>query len=356
MSIILIVDDDATSLKLAKGILDQEYRIATVNSGAMVFKYLEKNRPDLILLDINMPEMDGFEVMERLQSSPEYSNIPVVFLTANQDPQSEAKCLESGAIDFVGKPFVPVILQSRVRRVIELYGYRNQLEGMVAQQAEVIYSRTERIAKIQDSVIIGMANLIELRDNNTGRHVKNTQTYVEMTIRALKRKGHYSDILTEEYINSTIRAAPLHDVGKIKISDTILNKPARLTPEEFEIIKMHTLYGAEIVDELLGNVEEPEYLDIAHDIALHHHERWDGTGYPSQLAGENIPLCARIMAIADVFDALYEDRVYKAGIRPLSASLAIIEDGRGLQFDPIICDTFLELTDELRVYVGEGSY
>ncbi|MBQ9068963.1 MAG: response regulator [Eggerthellaceae bacterium] len=353
MNIILIVDDDTTSLKLAKGILDQDYRVATVNSGEMVFKYLEKNRPDLILLDLNMPGMDGVEVMEKLQDNPDYSNIPVIFLTANQDPQSEAKCLESGAIDFVGKPFVPVILQNRVRRVVELFGYRNQLESMVASQAEEIISRSQRISRMQDAVIIGMANLIELRDNNTGRHVKNTQTYVEMIITALKRKGMYPDILTDDYVSNTIRAAPLHDVGKIKISDSILNKPARLTEEEFETIKLHTLYGAEIVDDLLGEVEDPEYLDIAHDIALHHHERWDGTGYPSQLSGDSIPLCARIMSIADVFDALYEDRVYKKGIRPLSASLAIIEDGRGLQFDPVITDVFLEMADELREYVGE---
>ena len=353
MNIILIVDDDTTSLKLAKSILDQEYRVATVNSGEMVFKYLAKNRPDLILLDLNMPGMDGFEVMEKLKANPDYEGIPVIFLTATQDPQTEAKCLESGAIDFVVKPFVPVILQNRVRRAVELFGYRNQLESMVQQQAEEIINRSQRISKMQDAVIIGMANLIELRDNNTGRHVKNTQTYVEMIIKALKRKGQYSDILTDDYITNTIRAAPLHDVGKIKISDSILNKPARLTEEEFETIKLHTLYGAEIVDELLGNVEEPEYLDIAHDIALHHHERWDGTGYPSQLSGENIPLCARIMAVADVFDALYEDRVYKQGIRPLSASLAIIEDERGLQFDPVITDAFLELRGELAKYVGE---
>ncbi len=353
MNIILIVDDDTTSLKLAKGILDQDYRVATVNSGAMVFKYLEKNRPDLILLDLNMPEMDGFEVLEKLKSNPEYESIPVIFLTASQDPASEARCLEAGAIDFVGKPFVPVVLLNRVRRVVELFGYRNQLEEMVASQAEVIIARSKRIQKIQDAVIVGMANLIELRDSNTGRHVKNTQTYVEMIIKALKRKGLYPDILTDDYISNTIRAAPLHDVGKIKISDSILNKPASLTEAEFETIKMHTIYGAEIVDDLLGEVEDPEYLDIAHDIALHHHERWDGTGYPSQLVGESIPLCARIMSIADVFDALYEDRVYKKGIRPLTASLAIIEDGRGLQFDPVITDAFLEMLHELREYVGE---
>ena len=353
MSIILIVDDDTTSLRLAKGILDQEYRVATVNSGAMVFKYLQSNMPDLILLDINMPDMNGFEVIERLRSMPEYEHIPVVFLTADQDPQSEARCLELGAIDFVGKPFVPAVLQSRVRRVLELYGYRSQLETMVANQAEVILARTERITRIQDSVIIGMANLIELRDNNTGRHVKNTQYYVQMICEALVEKDLYSTTLTDDYVNNTVRAAPLHDVGKIRISDTILNKPGRLTEEEFEIIKTHTILGAEIVDDLLGDVEEPGYLSVAHDIALSHHERWDGTGYPNQLPGEQIPLCARIMSIADVFDALYEDRVYKQGIRPIGKALAIIEDGRGLQFDPVVTDVFLGLEPKLREYLND---
>lgn len=353
MNIILIVDDDTTSLRLAKGILDQEYRIATVNSGAMVFKYLENNTPDLILLDINMPEMDGFEVMEGLRANPDYVNIPVVFLTADQDPQSEARCLESGAIDYVGKPFVPAVLQSRVRRVIELFGYRNQLESMVASQAEVIISRTERINKMQDSIIVGMANLIELRDSNTGRHVKNTQAYVEMICNELRRRHEYDETLTDEYVANTVRAAPLHDVGKIRISDTILNKPDRLTEEEFEIIKTHAQLGAEIIDDLLSDVEEPEYLAVAHDIALCHHERWDGTGYPSQMKADDIPLCARIMSIADVFDALYEDRVYKAGIRPLEKVLQIIDEGSGTQFDPAVVDAFLGLEPQLREYLGE---
>ena len=353
MNIILIVDDDTTSLKLAKGILDNDYRVATVNSGAMVFKYLQNNTPDLILLDINMPEMDGFEVLDQLRVKPEWASIPVIFLTADQDPQSEARCLESGAIDFVGKPFVPVILQNRVRRVMELYSYRHQLESMVANQSEVILNRTERIANMQNSIILGMANLIELRDNNTGRHVKNTQVYVEMLCNALKERNLYSDVLTDEYITDTVRAAPLHDVGKIKISDTILNKPGPLTNEEFKIIQDHTRYGAEIVKDLLGDVEEPAYLEVARDIALRHHERWDGTGYPDGIAGDSIPLCARIMSLADVFDALYEDRVYKAGIRPMKACLDIIEDARGLQFDPVVTDVFLELEPALREYLGE---
>lgn len=353
MSIILIVDDDMTSLKLAKGILDEEYRVATVNSGAMVFKYLEHNTPNLIMLDINMPEMDGFQVLERLRANPAYASIPVMFLTASQDAQSEAKCLESGAIDFVAKPFIPVVLQNRVRRILELFDYRQQLESMVANQSQVIINRTERITQMQNSIIIGMANLIELRDNNTGKHVKNTQTYVEMICNKLKEQGLFSDILTDEYISNTVRAAPLHDVGKIKISDTILNKPGPLTDEEFRIIQDHTRYGAEIVNDLLAEVEDSEYLAVAHDIALYHHERWDGTGYPEGLSRDSIPLCARIMALADVFDALYEDRVYKVGIRPVKAAMSIIEDARGLQFDPVIADIFINMAPQLRDYLGE---
>lgn len=353
MNIILIVDDDTTSLKLAKGILDDEYRVATVNSGAMVFKYLANNTPDLILLDINMPDMDGFEVLGRLKEKNKWASIPVIFLTANQDPQSEARCLEAGAIDYVGKPFVPVVLLNRVRRIMELYGYRHQLESILANQSQVILNRTERIARMQNSIILGMANLIELRDNNTGRHVKNTQVYVEMICTALRERNLFTTTLTDDYVNNTVRAAPLHDIGKIKISDTILNKPGPLTDEEFKIIQDHTRYGADIVDDLLGDVEEPGYLEVARDIALRHHERWDGTGYPDRISGENIPLCARIMSLADVFDALYEDRVYKAGIRPMRACLDIIEDARGLQFDPVITDVFLELEPQLKEYLGE---
>ena len=351
--IILVVDDDMTSLKLAKNILEKEYRVATVNAGTLVFKYLMKNTPDLILLDLNMPDMDGFEVMEQIRVHPIYSNIPVIFLTANQDPQSEAKCLETGAIDFVAKPFVPLVLKSRVRRTIELYGYRSQLESMVTQQAHVIGASNERIASIQNAVIIGMANLIESRDMSTGKHVRNTQHYVEMICNALHEQGLYRDILTEEYRNNTIKAAPLHDVGKIKISDMILKKPGRLTEEEFRMMQKHAAYGAEIIDDILGDVEDEEYIRVARAIALSHHERWDGRGYPSGMKGEEIPLCARIMAIADVFDALYEERVYKKAIRPLAKTMAMIEAERGCQFDPVITDVFMGLADELRIYVGE---
>ena len=351
--IVLVVDDDSTSLKLAQRILEPDYRVATVNKGELVFSYLKHNTPDLILLDLNMPEIDGFEVMRRLQSNEKYVEIPVMFLTANQDSDIEAKCLESGAIDFVNKPFVPLVLKGRVKRIMELYSYRKELEKIVSEQTETIIQQTERIAHIQNAVIVGMANLIEERDDSTGTHVRNTQHYVEMLCLELKKRGMFDEQLTENYISQTIRATPLHDIGKIKIPDAILKKPGKLTTEEFEVIKDHARYGAEIIDDILGGVEEPDYLEVGRQIALYHHERWDGTGYPTQLKGEDIPLCARIMSIADVFDALYEERVYKKEIRPVSACLKIIEEGRGTQFDPKLVDVFISMADELSEYVGE---
>ena len=341
--IILIVDDDATSLKLATGILEDDYRVAAAISGEMAFKYLANNRPDLILLDLNMPDVDGFEVMKGLQGDPELSKIPVMFLSASQTPQIEAKCFESGAVDYVSKPYVPLVLKSRVRRILELYNYRNDLESMVVEQ-------TNQIGDIQDAVIIGMANLIEERDTSTGFHVKNTQTYVRLLAEALIEQGLYSDLMTEDYKEKLVKAAPLHDVGKIKITDLILQKPGRLSEEEYKVIQNHTRYGADIIEEILGGIEATDYLEIARDVALYHHERWDGNGYPEGLSAEEIPLCARIMAIADVFDALCEDRVYHRGIRSVDTVLSIIEESGGTQFDPTLVEVFLGLKDKLKAY------
>lgn len=349
--IVLVVDDDVTSLKLASGILEKEHRVASAISGAAAFRYLEKNTPHLILLDLNMPDMDGFEVMEQLKAHPEYRKIPVIFLSALQTPQSETKCLNAGAVDYVSKPYVPQVLLSRVQRTIELYEYRNKLENKVAEQALDIRHHSEQIMDIQNAVILGMANLIEERDGSTGHHVKNTQHYVKMLSQALLQRKMFPNILTEEYVSLLVKAAPLHDVGKIKITDLILQKPGKLSTEEFQIMKSHTRYGADIIEDILGDVEGEKYLGIARDVALYHHERWDGHGYPEGLRGNEIPLCARIMAIADVYDALSEDRVYHRGIKSIDTVLSIIEESGGTQFDPSITKVFLELKDQLEAHL-----
>lgn len=338
--IILVVDDDSSNLMLAQKILGKQYRIAAANSGSAAFRYLEKHRPDLILLDINMPEMNGFETLDRIKKNKEYTNIPVIFLTADKSVETETKCFQAGAVDFVGKPFVPDILLSRVNRTLESEKYRNRLEATVEEQ-------TERIKKIQEQVILGMANLIESRDGSTGMHVKNTQTYIRIIADELYKRGLFPEDLTEEYIQTLCSAAPLHDVGKIKLPDAILQKPGILTDEEYEVIKMHTVYGREIIDEIIGDVEDAEYIRMAKDIAYCHHERWDGKGYPRGLSGEDIPLCARIMAIADVFDALYAERCYKPS-RSLKEIMKIFREGKGTQFDPAIIDVFLDMEPMLK--------
>ena len=326
-NIILVVDDDKTNLALAQKILLPQYRIAASNSGMAALKYLEHNRPDLILLDINMPDMDGFAVMEELRKKAETASIPVIFLTADNLAETEIRCFQVGAMDFVAKPFVPDILLSRVGKTIELDKYRNNLENMVKEQAEKLMENTRRISMIQDSVIVGMANLIESRDGSTGKHVKNTQMYVRMIADELCGKGLYTEELTPEYIEDLCKAAPLHDVGKIKVPDSILQT-------------------------IIGDVEDEHYVKIVEDIALYHHERWDGTGYPAGLAGEDIPLAARIMAVADVFDALYEERCYKPPVRPIERIMQIMSEGRGTQFDPLIIDVFMEMLPKLKEVLG----
>lgn len=351
--IILIVDDNASNLESAQRLLGKEYRVAAAKSGAAALKYLERNIPDLILLDIIMPEMDGFSLMEKLKADPRLAQIPVIFLTADDDPETETKCFAYGAVDFVKKPFLPNVLRSRVNKTIELEKYRSSLETMVQEQAAIISQRSKRISNIQEQVIMSMAALIESRDHSTGNHVTNTKNYVHMISMKLKELGLFRDVLTEEYIQNLCKAAPLHDVGKIKTPDAILKKPGRLTPEEFIVMKEHTIYGKEIINNIIGGIEDPEYVLLASDIAMYHHERWDGTGYPAGLKGEEIPLCARIMALADVFDALYEERCYKKPVRPVSKVMTILKENAGTQFDPVIADVFVGMEEEISRLVGE---
>ena len=351
--VILVVDDDTANLALAQKILGKEYRIAAANSGTVAFKYLENKCPDLIRLDINRPDMEGFQVMVKLREMEQCAHVPVIFLTADNDPETETKCFATGAVDFVIKPFIPDVLLSRVRKTLELETYRTNLEKMIEEQTRIITARTRRISQIQEQIIMGMATLIETRDNSTGKHVKNTKTYVRMIANELKERGMFTDILTEDYIVNVCKAAPLHDVGKIKISDAILRKPGRLNEEEYNAMKLHTVYGREIINEIIGGVEDPNYVKIAEDIAMYHHERWDGTGYPIGLKGEDIPLCARIMALADVFDALYEERCYKEPIRPVYKIMQTLKDGKGTQFDPVITEVFVSMEQTIKDMLGE---
>ncbi len=354
--VILVVDDDTSNLMLAKKILGEDFRIAAANSGEAACRYLENNIPDLVLVDINMPDMDGFELVEKMKDNPQWRSIPIIFLTADKNEETEIKCFQAGAVDFVGKPFLPEILSSRVMRTVELQRYRNSLEKMVEEQAAQLTGALRRISDMQEHVIVGMANLIESRDGSTGKHVKNTQTYVRMIAEELRRRGLFPDVMTEDYVEKLCKAAPLHDVGKIQVPDSILQKPGKLTPEEYDRMKEHTSCSSAIIDEIIGDVEEEDYIRLVKDVAMCHHERWDGKGYPQGLSGEQIPLGARIMALADVFDALYEERCYKPAMRPIEKIYEILEEGKGTQFDPVITEVFLSLDQKLREHLANRGW
>ncbi len=334
---ILVVDDSRLNLAIARDLLSGEYCVETVDSGENVFIYLEENEPDLVLLDIQMPGMDGFEVMRRLKESRKWKGIPVIFLTADRTEKTEETCFQMGAVDYIGKPFVPAIMLQRVRRTIELEEYKKNLEHMVEQQLQ-------RITQLQQDIIITMANLIESRDGTTGEHVKRTSAYVNLLIEKMHEKGLYKEILTPEYINYMQKASPLHDIGKITVPDRILQKPGALTKEEYELIQLHAEAGGRLIQENMNRIVNQEFVEIARDMAAFHHER--------NLKGEEIPLSARILAIADVFDALVSERQYKKGM-PLEQAFEIMEKERGRSFEPELLDVFFEAEGELRKLMQE---
>ena len=343
--IILVVDDDKSNLCVAQNLLSDEYRIALANSGELALKYLEKNIPDLILLDIQMPNLDGFEVIKILQANPKYVRIPVIFLTADRSDETEEKCFKLGAVDYIGKPFVPAIMRQRVKRTLELEFYRKNLEMMVEQQLQ-------RITQLQQDIIITMANLIESRDGTTGEHVKRTSIYVKHFLRKLVEKGIYSDKLTSDFVKYIEKATPLHDIGKIVVPDYVLQKPGKLTAEEYQMIQQHSAEGAVMIRKNMSSIEEVDFVDIACDIAAYHHEKWSGCGYPNNLKGEEIPLSARIVAIADVFDALASKRQYKEAMT-IDQAFEIMESQRNVSFEPILLDVFFEMKEELQELMRE---
>lgn len=333
---ILVIDDNVTNLKLAENTLKPYYKVSLLISGAQTLKFLAKHRPDLILLDINLPDMDAYETLAKIKENKELENIPVIFLTSRTDSEIEAKGFELGAVDFITKPFISQSMLSRVKMHLELSEYRTQLE-------EKIYEKTQMIENLQDVMMLSLAELVECRDENTGGHVKRTAEYVKILANELVEAGVYSDILTPEYVKDIIKSAPLHDIGKIGINDATLLKMGSLDEDEFEYMKKHVELGAISLQKMINETDKESFLYTARDMAHYHHEKWDGTGYPSGLKGEEIPISARIMAIADVYDALTTKRPYK---EPFSHedTVNIIIEGREKGFDPNIIDVFKEIS------------
>jgi putative two-component system response regulator len=335
---VLVVDDVDMNVMILEEILQDDYQILTAFNGVEALGVLRKADvlPKLILLDVMMPEMTGREMFDIMKVDDAFKRIPVIFITAEND--SESELLAAGAVDFINKPFLPEIVRLRVRNQIALKNYSDSLEEMVAE-------KTAEATKTLDSALQGLANVIEHRDLESGEHVKRTQLYVNALLNHLvSTNSGYAEELKNLEPDIIVKSMALHDVGKIAIPDRILLKPGRLDADEYDIMKTHTTRGKEIIGEL-GDVNSSLYLKHCEDICYGHHERWDGKGYPRQLKEFEIPLAARLAALADVYDALVCARVYKAAM-PYSEAIKIITEGRGTQFDPVITDALLAIQDE----------
>jgi putative two-component system response regulator len=307
-----------------------------------MFDLLEDLMPDMILLDIEMPEMDGYEAMKRLKAKEKFRDIPVIFLTSKTDMGSELEGLSLGAIDYVAKPFSAPLLLKRIENHLFTELQKRQLKEINDHLEEKVRKRTMQIVKLQGAVLSTVADLVEFRDDVTGGHVARTQNYLKLLVDELLQEKLYPEETSAWNMDYLIPSAQLHDVGKIAISDTILNKPGKLTPEEFDIMKTHAAIGVTIIKKIEENAEEHDFMKHARLIAGGHHEKWDGTGYPLRVKGKDIPLEARLMAVADVYDALLSTRPYKQPISPGEAR-QIIQNGKGTQFDPVLVDVFLKV-------------
>lgn len=346
---ILVVDDTADNLTLMSNLLKDNYKVKIANSGEKALRIATSEQPpDLILLDIMMPEMDGYEVCRLLKTDPVTQNIPVIFLTAKSDLEAEKKGLELGAVDYITKPISPPIVMARVKNHLGLKAMADFLRDQNEFLELEVDKRTREVTAIQDVTILAMASLAETRDSDTGNHIRRTQYYVKALAEKLRNHPRFALFLTDSNINMLFKSAPLHDIGKVGIPDRILLKPGRFEPHEFEIMKTHTTLGYEAImhaEKALGiNVD---FLSFAKIIALSHQEKWDGSGYPHGLAGDDIPIPARLMAVADVYDALICRRVYKEGMPHEKAVLIMIE-GRGTHFDTDMLDAFVEIQEEFR--------
>ena len=362
---ILIVDDQPENLAILGSLLESHYRVVAATSGRRALQLAVSDpQPDLILLDVTMPEMDGYVVLTLLRQDPATRDIPVIFVTARDADLDEEHGLKLGAVDYITKPIRPAIMLARVVAQLENKQARELLKDQNVWLTAEVDRRMHDNELIQDASLHALASLAETRDTDTGNHLTRTQSYVAVLVEALGRHAEYAGELAAEQAKLIARAAPLHDIGKVGIPDHILNKPGKLTAEEFAIIQTHSRIGGEAIDNAISRVVEADHSPLAGDrtgltflvvagmIARWHHERWDGSGYPDRLTGAAIPLAARIMAIADVYDALITERVYKPAISHGEA-VEIIRSERGTHFDPVLVDVFLDLHERFQAIAAK---
>ena len=346
---VLVVDDTPENLTLMGALLRDHFMVKVANNGEKALKIaISDTLPDLVLLDIMMPGMDGYEVCRRLKATAATRDIPVIFLTARSDPDDERMGLALGAVDYITKPISPPILLARVNTHLALKATADFLRDKSAYLEREVALRTLEVQAIQDVTIMAMTSLAETRDNETGNHIRRTQLYVKALAERLRNHPRFEAVLNERMIELLYKSAPLHDIGKIGIPDSILLKPGKLTVEEFEVMKTHTTLGRKAIEDAERRLGmRVAFLSVSKEIAYSHQEKWDGSGYPQGLAGDQIPVSARLMAVADVYDALINKRVYKAAFSHDQTCSTIVK-GKGTHFDPDMVDAFVSIAEDFR--------
>lgn len=347
-SLILIVDDVPDNLDILFEVLHDDYEVAAAKNGEKAVGLAQKLLPDLILMDIMMPEMDGFEACRHLKQNPLTDKIPLIFLTAADKLEHKKLGFELGAVDYITKPFeIPEIL-ARVKNHIEIKQLREQLEQDKLLLEKKVDERTREIEMLKDSTILSLAAVAETRDPDTGDHLLRTQRYMMGLALAMGENSNYKDVISNHFVELLFKSTPLHDIGKVGVPDSILLKPGSLTEDEFEEMKKHTEYGLKTLKTVQRYTGDNEFIMMAQEIAYTHHEKWNGKGYPRGLTGQEIPLSGRLMAVADVYDALISERVYKASI-PHDEACAIIIEGKGSHFDPEVIEAFEKISEQFRM-------
>ena len=348
---ILIVDDSPESIEALSSVLPKNCKCQIALSGEKAIEILYKSEdlPDLILLDVMMPGMDGYEVCEKLKKDEKFKEIPVIYLSALGDIKDKVKAFKQGGVDYIEKPFQLEEVKARVDMHLKLRFLQKELEAHNNNLQQLVAEQIKEISESQMETIFALAKLSESRDENIGNHLSHVRTYCRLLAEKLSKHTKYKDFIDRDFIEIIALASPLHDVGKVGIRDAILLKPGKLLPEEFEEMKKHTSIGANTLMEVYQNYPNNYFIKVGIEIAMSHHEKWDGSGYPSGIAGDEIPLSARIIALADVYDALRMERPYKKAYTHEKAC-EIIMEGRGKHFEPLIVDIFLEFEQEFNLY------
>jgi len=342
---IIVVDDNLTTLTALKNILKPLYETYTASSAAKMFNLLTNIKPDLILLDVQMPEINGYEAAVFLKNDEEYKDIPIIFVTSLNDAESEIRGLEIGAVDYINKPFIAPLLLKRIETQLVLEDHKRKLEEINGSMQKRLISKMAQVLDLQNAVISFVADMVEFRDGLTGGHISRTKKYLKFLIDKLISENIYKDEISSWDIDVLLPSSQLHDVGKIAVSDAILNKPAKLTAEEFEIMKNHTRIGVDAIERMERKMSDNRFFSYAKIFAGTHHEKWDGSGYPEGMKGTEIPLEGRLMAIVDVYDALVSERPYKKPYSPEEAA-SIIKEGEGTHFDPQLVSVFSMVADD----------